>query len=121
MTGDVVETEGEFLRILGRDSNLINVGGQKVYPIEVESALLRMPGVTEAVVFGESNAILGHIVSAVVRLADDEAAPAFRIRMRKHLQEQGLPAFMVPQKVSVSTEPLHSERFKIRRHSGPAG
>ncbi len=120
MTGDLVETDGEYLRILGRDSNLINVGGQKVYPIEVESALLRMPGVTEVVVFGEPNAILGHIVTAMVRLTSQETAPEFRIRMRQSLQEQGLPAFMVPQKVSVSSEPLHSERFKIRRTAGQA-
>jgi acyl-coenzyme A synthetase/AMP-(fatty) acid ligase len=120
MTGDLVETDGEYLRILGRDSNLINVGGQKVYPIEVESALLRMPQVGEAVVFGESNAILGQIVTAMVRLTSAETAPEFRVRMRQHLHEQGLPDFMVPQKVRVSAEPLHSERFKIRRTAGQA-
>ncbi|WP_333835403.1 class I adenylate-forming enzyme family protein, partial [Rubrimonas sp.] len=38
-TGDRVEVEGDRLRILGRDSDLINVGGQKVFPAEIEDAL----------------------------------------------------------------------------------
>ena len=39
-TGDAVEQSGEFVRILGRRSEVINVGGQKVFPAEVETALL---------------------------------------------------------------------------------
>ena len=39
MTGDAVEVDGEYIRILGRKSELINVGGEKVYPAEVESVI----------------------------------------------------------------------------------
>ena len=38
-TGDAVEMDGDYIRILGRASDLINVGGQKVYPAEVESVI----------------------------------------------------------------------------------
>jgi acyl-coenzyme A synthetase/AMP-(fatty) acid ligase len=114
MTGDRVEVDGEYVRILGRDSNIINVGGQKVYPAEVTSALLDIPGVTEAVVAGEPNPIVGSIVKAFVKLSTGETPPEFRMRMRKHLQDRGLASFKIPQKVTISEAPLHSPRFKAQ-------
>ena len=44
-TQDAVEQDGDWLRFLGRTTDLINVGGQKVYPAEVESVLLEMDNV----------------------------------------------------------------------------
>jgi acyl-CoA synthetase (AMP-forming)/AMP-acid ligase II len=44
-TGDAVEVDGDYLRILGRKSEMINVGGLKVYPAEVEDVLAQMPNV----------------------------------------------------------------------------
>jgi long-chain acyl-CoA synthetase len=41
-TGDAVEVDGEYIKILGRKSELINVGGEKVYPAEVESVIQLM-------------------------------------------------------------------------------
>jgi acyl-CoA synthetase (AMP-forming)/AMP-acid ligase II len=41
-TGDLVEVDGEYIRVLGRQSEIINVGGEKVYPAEVESVLQSM-------------------------------------------------------------------------------
>ena len=63
-TGDKVEVDGEWLRFLGRESEIINVGGQKVYPAEVESVLQTIDGVDDVVVSGEPNPITGHIVTA---------------------------------------------------------
>ena len=51
-TGDLVETDGEWVRFLGRKSDVINVGGNKVHPAEVESVLLQMDNVADAVVGG---------------------------------------------------------------------
>ncbi len=51
ITGDRVELNGEYLRFLGRESELINVGGQKVFPAEVEGVLLECELVEEAVVY----------------------------------------------------------------------
>jgi len=53
MTGDAVEQDGEYLRILGRKSEIINVGGEKVYPSEVESVIQEMDNVLEATVYGK--------------------------------------------------------------------
>ncbi|MBE3064786.1 MAG: long-chain fatty acid--CoA ligase, partial [Spirochaetes bacterium] len=49
-TGDRVEVDGEWLRILGRESEIINVGGSKVYPAEVEDALLELDDLTDVTV-----------------------------------------------------------------------
>ena len=77
-TGDKVEVDGEYFRILGRQSEIINVGGQKVYPAEVESVLQEMPEIAEVSVYGEKNAIVGEIVCAAVRLRKARDARDFQ-------------------------------------------
>jgi acyl-coenzyme A synthetase/AMP-(fatty) acid ligase len=113
-TGDRVEVEGEELRILGRVSEVINVGGQKVDPVEVEDSILRIEGVVDAVVFREDNNLLGSIVAARIRIAEGEDAGAFRRRLRAELAAS-LPTYKIPQKLYVTTEQLHSDRFKRLR------
>ena len=71
-TGDLVDVDGEWIRFLGRTTDVINVGGSKVYPAEVESALLEMEHVADAVVRGEAHAFTGQIVAATVRLTQPE-------------------------------------------------
>lgn len=117
MTGDVVDERDGFLRIHGRHSEQINVGGEKVFPAEIEDVLLQMDGVIDAAVHGEPHAILGHIVVATVQLAGDETVPAFRKRMVPFCRAR-MQAFKVPQKVIVSKLPLAGDRWKKRR--GPA-
>ena len=38
-TGDAVEVDGEYFKILGRKSEIINVGGEKVFPVEIENVI----------------------------------------------------------------------------------
>ncbi len=113
-TGDAVEVDGEYLRILGRKSEIINVGGEKVYPAEVESVLQTLDGVEEVIVSGESNPITGQIVTAKVKLNTGETIAEFRKRMRAFCQQK-LPAFKIPQKVVLVADDLHGERFKKMR------
>ena len=117
-TGDAVEVDGEYLRILGRKSEIINVGGEKVYPAEVESVLLQMSGVNDVTVTGESNAITGQLVKAVVHLSTDEKPSAFRKRMRQFCGDKLAP-FKVPQRVVRVSEGLHGDRFKKLRNEYP--
>ena len=79
---DMVEVDGDYIRILGRKTEIINVGGQKVYPAEVESVLLQLDNVTSAVVIGEPHPITGNIVTAREPGTQPEDAQAFRRRMR---------------------------------------
>jgi acyl-CoA synthetase (AMP-forming)/AMP-acid ligase II len=113
-TGDAVDTDGEWLRILGRSSEMITIGGEKVYPAEVESVLQRMDGVEEVAVTSEANAITGKIVVAQVKLRSGEPLPAFRRRMWSYC-EAHLPRYKIPQKVVLLEESLVGERFKKRR------
>ncbi|MGQ0576689.1 MAG: ANL family adenylate-forming protein [Pseudonocardia sp.] len=113
-TGDAVEVDGEWLRILGRRSEIINVGGEKVYPAEVEGVLLELPGVAEVVVYGEANAITGKLVAARVRLEAPEPPGEFRRRMTAFCRDR-LARYKIPQKIRLVDGPLHNERFKAVR------
>jgi acyl-CoA synthetase (AMP-forming)/AMP-acid ligase II len=113
-TGDAVEVGEEYIRILGRQSEIINVGGQKVYPAEVEGVLQLMPGVSEAIVGAESNPITGQIVKAQVRLMTHENIGEFRKRMRQFCKDKLTP-YQVPQKVAFVDETMYSGRFKKMR------
>jgi long-chain acyl-CoA synthetase len=115
-TGDAVEVDGEYIRVLGRKSELINVGGEKVYPAEVESVILQMPGVEDAIVTGAPNAITGQMVQVRVRLSTDENLPEFRRRMVGFCQDH-LARFKIPQKVIIVDDSLHSGRYKKLRKS----
>jgi acyl-coenzyme A synthetase/AMP-(fatty) acid ligase len=110
-TGDLVETDGEWLRILGRKSEIINVGGRKVHPAEVESALLALDGVVDASVRGEPHPITGQIVAATVRLAGDEPLEGFKIRARRFCRDR-LEPYKIPVKFRLADRPLYSSRYK---------
>lgn len=114
ITGDMVEVKGDYFRILGRDTDIINVGGEKVYPAEVESAIADMPGVLDVSVTSESHAITGNIVKAIVKLSTDETRSAFRKRMTEFLAGK-LPTYKIPQKVALTDQDLYGGRFKKLR------
>ena len=82
-TQDRVEVDGDYFRILGRVTDLINVGGQKVYPAEVEDVILAQPNIADVVVVGEKHALLGQIVVAKIALHDPEPLAELRLRIRK--------------------------------------
>jgi acyl-coenzyme A synthetase/AMP-(fatty) acid ligase len=113
-TGDMVEVDGDYIRILGRQSEIINVGGQKVYPAEVESVLLQMANVEDAVVFGEKNPLTGNIVKARVNLAEPEEMRAFKKRMRTFCRDK-LESYKIPVTVEVAEQEQFSARYKRMR------
>ena len=111
MTGDEVEMDGEYFLIKGRRSEIINVGGQKVYPAEVESVLAQMEGVIDVVVSGKKNPILGQMVTARVNLANSESEKEFIRRMRLFCKGR-LQPFQIPQDVSIEEDEFTNARFK---------
>ena len=115
-TGDHVETKGDFMRIAGRKSDMINVGGQKVFPAEVETVLLEAPNVREATVYGGPHPIMGNVVLARVSLAEPEPAESVTERLRAHCVKR-LQKFKVPVRFAVVAQGAqHSDRFKkVRR------
>jgi long-chain acyl-CoA synthetase len=113
-TGDKVEQDGDYLRILGRESDWINVGGQKVYPAEVESVLLEMANVVDATVYGERHPLTGQIVVARLLLGAPEELSALKRRLREHCRGR-LEPYKVPVKVVLAEAPDHGARFKKKR------
>lgn len=113
-TQDQVEVDGEWFRILGRQSEIINVGGEKVYPAEVEAVLQAVPNVADAAVYGERNALTGMIVCADVMLQTPEEPRAAMTRIRAACAAQ-LQKFMQPVKLRIVEDGMHGERFKKRR------
>jgi acyl-CoA synthetase (AMP-forming)/AMP-acid ligase II len=77
-TGDLVEKRGDRYEFVGRRTDVIIVGGAKVFPARVEEILRGVPGIVEARVRGLPSAITGELVAAEIVLADplpDGATP----------------------------------------------
>ena len=70
-TGDMVERRGDRYYFLGRRSGIINVGGLKVYPEEVEAAINRHPAVRMSLVVARRSPITGSLVAADVVLKEE--------------------------------------------------
>ena len=111
ITGDMVEADGEWIRILGRQSDIINVGGQKVYPAEVESVILTCSDVLDAMVYGEANPLLGKVVCASIVLVQGADEGAVRRKVKRICGEL-LQAYMVPAKIRFVNEIAQSHRLK---------
>ena len=119
ITGDEVLEKGEYIKILGRQSELINIGGEKVFPQEVENVIQEMENVEEVMVYGEKNPITGNIVCARVKLHKDEDSKTFNIRLKKYCSDR-MEKYKVPVKIKIVEEKLYSERFKkIRQIHDP--
>ncbi|MCG3688104.1 ANL family adenylate-forming protein [Aliarcobacter butzleri] len=109
-TGDLVEElEDGYLKIIGRSKEVINVGGQKVLPSEIESVILTMPQISDCIVYSEKNIITGQtVVCDVVLKVDCE-------NIKKELRlfcKDKLEAYKIPTKVNVVEKTNFSDRFK---------
>ncbi|RJP80131.1 MAG: long-chain fatty acid--CoA ligase [Desulfobacteraceae bacterium] len=110
-TGDTVIVDGEYLQIIGRKSEIINVGGEKVYPAEVEEIIQSLSNVDEVVVYGEKNVIMGQIVCAKVTLLEEEDSSQFSKRLKKYCKDK-LEPYKIPVKIKITKNKLHNTRFK---------
>jgi acyl-CoA synthetase (AMP-forming)/AMP-acid ligase II len=110
-TDDQVEVDGEYLKILGRKSEIINVGGQKVFPAEVEDVLIQIDNIKDAVVFGEKNFLMGNVVAAKVNLIADEDDASVKKRVREFCKAR-LSSYKVPVRIEVARDELFNSRFK---------
>jgi acyl-coenzyme A synthetase/AMP-(fatty) acid ligase len=116
-TGDLVEiTEDGYIKIIGRTKEIINVGGEKVLPQEVENVILELPEIVDVVVYGESNPITGQIVVSKVvpqnKRGIDEKTLALKVR--KHCRNR-MKSYKVPVKVHIVDTLDYGERFKKKR------
>lgn len=94
-TGDLVEVisnEPLSFRFISRNSDMINVGGYKVNPTEVEEIILTFPGIINVRVFSKSNSVLGNIICCeVVRDNSSIEEISIRIFLQSKIQEFKIP------------------------------
>ncbi len=85
--------EGNRLTLLGRGSNCVNTGGEKVYPEEVEQAIKAHPAVYDSLVVGLPDEKFGQSVAAVVQVREGEELTLEGLRefLRSHLSGYKLP------------------------------
>jgi acyl-coenzyme A synthetase/AMP-(fatty) acid ligase len=114
-TGDRVEQKGEYIRFLGRENDIINVGGQKVFPAEVESVLMQIENINEATVFGKTNPIMGNVVAAKIILENNEPLNQLKNKIRKFCKDK-LEAYKIPVHIEIAEKTKVSERFKKVRN-----
>lgn len=118
-TGDLVETKEvngeEFIRIIGRKKEVINVGGEKVLPQEIEGILLQMEGILDCLVYAEKNPITGESVSCEVVIDEGKISKEeLKKEIRKFCKGK-IENFKIPSKVICKNNIESSERFKKKR------
>lgn len=114
-TGDLVEpADNGYFRIVGRNSEVINVGGEKVLPSEVESVLYQNEKVMDCIVYGESNPITGQMVVAKILYSENISLMEVKREIRSFCKDK-LAAFKIPAKILLIGSSEYSDRFKKRR------
>ncbi|CAO1637060.1 unnamed protein product [Sympodiomycopsis kandeliae] len=113
-TGDQGKLTSEgFLILTGRIKELINRGGEKISPLEIDSALLSLAGIKEAVSFGIEDSKYGQIVGAAVVTADSNLN-------EKKIQEalgDKVAKFKIPTKVFIVQSIPKTATGKIQRRN----
>jgi acyl-CoA synthetase (AMP-forming)/AMP-acid ligase II len=100
-TGDLVETDDRNnLRIIGRASAVINVGGQKVHPFEVEAILNEIEGIEAVGVYGMEAPITGSTVACEIVVSGDEGSRVWKRTIRNHCRGKLAP-WKIPSSVKI--------------------
>jgi acyl-CoA synthetase (AMP-forming)/AMP-acid ligase II len=112
-TGDQgVLDEAGYLRLTGRLKELINRGGEKVSPIEVDTILMDHPAVAQCLTFALPHPMLGEEVAAAIVLAEGAAATEAELR---DFAAKRLAQFKVPRKVVFLDEIPKGATGKLQR------
>jgi acyl-CoA synthetase (AMP-forming)/AMP-acid ligase II len=101
---------------VGRKSELINVGGEKVHPTEIENVLLQLENVRDVTVFAKPNAVTGQVVGAKITPVAPEDPEMLKQRVRAFCKAR-LERFKVPAAIEILDADHHGDRFKKVRSS----
>jgi oxalate---CoA ligase len=104
--------EAGYLRLTGRLKELINRGGEKISPLEVDAVLLDHPAVEQAVTFGMPHSMLGEDIAAAVVLREGASTSERDIRDFVAVR---LASFKVPRRVLFLTEVPKGPTGKVQR------
>lgn len=114
-SGDLIEwvneSEGLF-RFKSRKNELVNVGGYKVNPSEVEDVITSIVGVKQAMVYGKANSILGNVLCADIVL--ESGVVLTELDIKKFLIAK-LQDYKVPRRIKFVEELSLTRTGKIKR------
>lgn len=114
-TGDLIEMRDDiYFKIIGRKKEVINVGGQKVLPAEIEDLLMTLGQVIDCTAFSVPNGITGQAVGVKIVPERDADLKALKKGIR-HICRMHLENFKVPVKIIFESEVKHTDRFKKER------
>jgi acyl-CoA synthetase (AMP-forming)/AMP-acid ligase II len=114
-TGDIgVLDEDGYLTITDRKSDIIIRGGENISALEVEEALLAMPGIAEAAVVAAPDTRLGEHAAAVLRLHPGHPVPTLA-EMRTHLERAGLARQKWPEELQVLADFPRTPSGKVQK------
>lgn len=94
-TGDLVHIQGNRVQFLGRDSGIINVGGNKVHPEQVEQVILQIADVLQAKVYAKASSVLGQLVVADIVVTSHTDHAKLQPQLVAHCQ-QHLARYQIP-------------------------
>ncbi len=116
-TGDIARVDEDgCLYLVGRSKAVINVGGMKFFPEEVEEVLCQCPAIAEARVFGRPHSVFGMVPVAELVVAPGETMPTMReisSFCRKRIARHKIPVEAMPVKAI-----LRTASGKIQRSGG---
>src|SRR5262249_24663104 len=112
-TGDIgsIDADG-FLTLHGRDKELINRGGEKIAPLEIDQALLKHPQVAQAAAFGVPHPRLGEDGGAAVVLREGATVSAGELR---DFIGSELATFKVPRRITIVDQLPKGITGKVQR------
>jgi acyl-coenzyme A synthetase/AMP-(fatty) acid ligase len=121
-TGDMVEQRGDRYYFVGRKDGIINIGGLKVHPEEIEAVINRHPQVRMSLVRSRQSPITGSIVVAdVVLKSEEESAPTRQIQVKDDILKlcrDALPRHKVPAAISFVPTLAVAATGKLARRYG---
>jgi len=118
-TGDLVEIcgeQGDFYRIVGRCKDIINRGGMKISPAELDVALEQHPQVLEAAVCAYPDERLGEKICACLVPRPGATTPNLAV-LQDYLLEQGFARFKLPERIEVFERLPRNPLGKVQRFS----
>ncbi|GAI98444.1 unnamed protein product, partial [marine sediment metagenome] len=114
-TGDIVRLENDRYIFLGRANGVINVGGDKVYPEEIEHVINQVPGVALVAVAGRKSSIMGALVEATIVTDNSVVDKETFLSNVKQYCRAHLPAYKVPAILKITESLEMSPSGKIIR------
>ena len=95
-TKDLVKQKDDFIKIVGRDTDLINVGGLKFMTSEISNIALQHKDIIDINVYCKKNSLTGNHVEAIIELIENSLVS--KLDLHRYFNKK-LPSHMSPQKI----------------------